>query len=172
MKNKYIKIIFQAWFILSSIHIYGQVQDINKDSTQISKSKLTISDFAHIRTFGTSEQHSNFTMKYNINPKFSFELQGSYDTYILADVFKVSFLPKKYFSKRLYLFSGVEIESERDKLSLNLSPPPQLKLKNGIGYDLNTNFQLQFEQELHFNKSKVGIYSNPRLFSLKGKVNF
>jgi len=158
-------------FVLHAIHTNAQQQDVDKDSTQTAKPKLTISDFAQARAPWSFEQHSNFTFKYGINSRFSLELQGHYDTQILADIFRVPIIAQGYVTKRLYLFTGVEMEMERDKFNLNL-PVPQLKLINGMGYDVNSNFQLEFKHDLHFNKSNVGIYGNPELFLLKGKMRF
>lgn len=166
-----VRILFLCWFILFGTYNYAQERDINTDSTRVSKSKLTISDFAQAQPFWSFEQHSNFVIKYGINSRFSLELQGYYDTHIFADVFRIPIIAKVYLTKRMYLFSGIEIESEKDKFNLGL-PPVQLKLKNGMGYDVNTNFQLQFVHDLHFNKSNVGIYGNPELFTFSGKIKF
>ena len=171
MKPKFIKIVLISYLILFGVHFYGQEKEIEKDSTKIPKTKLTISDFSY-NTFGSWEQHSSFQIKYNIDPSLSLELHGNYDTYILADVFKVPLIAKKYVSKRLHLFSGIEMETQRGVLKSKLWAKPQLKSKNGMGYDLNKNFQLQVEHDLFFNKSKTGIYSFPELFSLKGKLKF
>jgi len=96
---------FLFWFVLCSVQIHGQERDINKDSTRISKSKLTISDFSQVRTFWSEEQHSNFAFKYNINPRLFLELQGYYDTYLLADVFRVPIIAKKVcFEETVYVF--------------------------------------------------------------------
>ena len=41
-----------------------------------------------------------------------------------------------------------------------------------MGYDVKQNFFLQVEHDLHFNKSIIGTYGTPSLFSLKGKYKF
>ena len=172
MKATVIKIILLSYFNLFVLCVFGQEKKISADSIEISKSKLSISDFAHIRPFGTFEQHSNFTIKYTINQELFLELGGNFDTYMLADVFKSSIIGRKYVSRKLNLFSGIEMEMQREVLNSNSLVSPQFRSKNGVGYDINNNFQLQIEHDLNFNKTNVGIYSFPELLSLKGKIKF
>jgi len=172
MKPKIIKIILLSYLNLFVVCVFGQEKKISGDSIEILKSKLTISDFAHIRPFGTFEQHSSFIIKYNINSKLSLELGGNFDTYMLADVFKGSIIGRKYVSKKLNLFSGIEMEMQKEVLNSNSLMKPQFRSKNGMSFDVNNNFQLQIEHDLNFNRSNVGIYSFPELLSLKGKIKF
>lgn len=172
-KNNCIKLIgvlktflVKAVIFLSGIVMYGQEIDILTPT-----SKLTIDDFAVPKVWWSSEQHANFIFSYEMSSSFFLELQGFYDSFLLADVFKMPITSKLYVLDKFYLFSGVEIESERDKMQLNL-PPPQLKFKNGFGYDVQRNIMLQFEHDLHFNKSIIGAYGTPSLFSLSGKYKF
>jgi len=164
-------LILRAFIFLMSIPLNAQEEEPVADGLLLQESKLTVNDFAYPLIPYSSEQHSNFAVSYKVSSDFLIQLQGFYDSYLLADVFKLPITAKLYVFDRFYLFSGVEIESERDKMQINL-PPPQLKYKNGFGYDVQNNFILEFEHDLHFNKSIHGAYGTPSLFSLKGKYRF
>ncbi|WP_282081235.1 hypothetical protein [Aquimarina algiphila] len=159
------------FFFLVVFWMYAQDQEVKVSSKSIVESKLTINDFAYPEVWWSTEQHSNFKFSYKVKSKFLFELQGDYDSYLLADVFKTSLITKLYLTDELYLFSGIELESERDKLQLNL-PPPQLKYKNGFGYDVKSNFFIEVIHDLHFDNSIYGVYGAPSFFSVKGKYKF
>jgi hypothetical protein len=183
MKNKYclklkmrlnffmIRTIVLCLILLSEIRINAQEERVDRNNITTPKPQLTLHDFAYPIDLFSKEQHSNFVFRYKIKSKFSLELHGFYDTYLFANVFKTPIITKLYVTNKLYLFSGIELESESDKLQLNL-PPPQLKFKNGMGYDVEKNFFIQFDHDLHFNKSAIGAYGTPSLFSLSGKYKF
>ncbi len=158
-------------FFLFGFWMTAQNQETKPYSASISEPRLTISDFEYPRVWWSTEQYSSFIFSYKVRSKFLIELQGFYDSYLLADVFKMPLTTKLYLTDELYLFSGIELESERDKLQLNL-PPPQLKYKNGFGYDIKSNFFIEIIHDLHFDKSIYGAYGAPNLFSLKGKYEF
>ena len=173
MKKKHIilRIIILLFFLFLGVQVNPQEQKTKEKGQSILESKLTISDFSYPRVWWSTEQHSNFTFSYKVQSFFLVELKGRLDSYLIADVIKIPITTKWYATDKFYLFSGIELESERDKLQLNL-PSPQLKYKNGFGYDVKNNFILQFEHNLHFNKSVIGAYGTPSLFSLKGKYKF
>ncbi|MEM6813033.1 MAG: hypothetical protein AAF600_01410 [Bacteroidota bacterium] len=160
-------VFFLSWFAPINAQ---EEEPVNSNGLPL-KSRLTINDFAYPLAPNSSEQHSNFIVSYEGSQNFFLELQGFYDSYLLADVFRIPIRAKLYVSDKFYLFSGVEVESERDKLQIDL-PPPQLKYKNGFGYDVKNSLMLEFEHDLHFNKSVHGVYGTPSLFSLKGKYRF
>ena len=171
MEIRLLKSTLLAGLILIGTNAFTQEQDIAKDSTRVFKPTVTLTDFAH-KTFGNWEQHSDFTIKYSLDPQLSLELQGFFDTYIFEDVFKAPFIGRKYISKKLNVFSGVEVEARRLLFKNNSWTPPLLKTKNGIGYDINTNFQLQLEHDMQFNNARPGAYSFPKLLSFRGKLKF
>ncbi|WP_117885320.1 hypothetical protein [Aureibaculum luteum] len=166
-----IRTVILCLVFLSVIRINAQQEGVSGNNISIPESKFTLHDFAYPIDLFNKEQHSNFVFRYKIKLKFIIELKGFYDTYLLADVFKTPITTKLYVTNKLYLFSGIELESESDKLQLNLQPP-QLKFKNGMGYDIEKNLFIQFDHDLHFNKSAVGAYGTPSLFSLSGKYKF
>jgi hypothetical protein len=172
-KNNRIKLIelLNPFWSSAIIFLFGIVMYGQETGTLPLTTKLTINDFAAPRVWWSSEQHSSFEIGYKISPSLFFEWRGNYDSYRLADVFKTPLLAKFYITNRFYMFSGIELEMERDKMQIDL-PPPQLKYKNGFGYDVQRNFMLQFEHDLHFNKSIIGAYGTPSLFSLSGKYKF
>lgn len=182
MKSKfYSKTKVNSWIVKVALNLFivlffimkiqAQEERVDTNGIVMSKSKLVIEDFAYPLNLVNREQHSNFKFSYQVKPKFFVEIQGFYDTYLVSDIFKMSITAKFYSTEKLYLFSGVEIESESDKMLLNL-PPAQLKIKNGMGYDVKQNFFLQVEHDLHFNKSNIGAYGTPSLFYLSGKYKF
>jgi hypothetical protein len=99
------------------------------------------------------------------------ELQSFYDTYRLYDVSDSRLRIRHYLGNKLYMFSGIGIEAEKDKHGFR-PPPPRVKLINGFGYDLNEKFTFEAAQDLHFNKANFGNYSTPNLFSVCGKYKF
>lgn len=153
------------------IRTQAQEEWVDTNLNVMSNSNIVVEDFAYPINLLNREQHSNFKFSYLLMPKFSIEMQGFYDTYLVSDVFKLPITTKFYITDKVYLFSGLEIESESDKMLLDL-PPPQFKIKNGMGYDVKQNFFLQVEHDLHFNKSIIGAYGTPSLISLKGKYKF
>ncbi len=160
-----------GFWLLFSIVINSQEQKEMETQFPVAFSGLTISDFAYPIVWWSSEQHANFKFSHRVNKNIFLEWQGEYDTYLIADVFKTPLLTKIYITDRLYLYTGIELEMERDKLQIDL-PPPQFKFKNGWGYDIKSNFSLEVEHDLHFNKSVYGAYGTPSLLSLHGKFKF
>lgn len=150
--------------------VYGQDRGLEHAIRNTPGSNLTTEGFSY-PTFFDGETHSNFTATYEMDTNFLIELQGYYDTYLLANVFRVPVRAKWYVSDRLYLFSGLEMEVELDKYGLK-PPPPRLKLINGMGYDVDKNFSIQATHDLQFNTSNFGNYATPNLFSLSGKYKF
>ena len=129
-----------------------------------------IEDFAY-PTFLNGEVHANFLVGYQMDPKFLAQLQGFYDTYILKDVFQVPLTAKWYVSDGLYLYSGVQMEMEREKYGRETTKP-RFQVVNGVGYEVDANFTLEAKHDLQFNKGNLGTYGSPNMFSLSGKYKF
>lgn len=116
--------------------------------------------------FGTQEQHSYFSILYELNPKLHAELQGFYDTYRTADVFDLSVRMKWYPAKKVYLFSGLGMQMQRDKGFGGLPIMP-LRMLNGVGYKPNSNMIIEAGHDLNFSQN-----ATPSLITLKGKYRF
>ncbi len=158
-------------FVLSFVgRFYAQEEKLDANGSTDQDSKLKIESFSY-PTFLNGEVHSSFLIDYKLYEELSLRLQGFYDTYRVANVFKAPLMVKGNLSDKLYLFSGSEIYVEQNKLG---SQPPVLKvyMVNGMGYDINKNMTLEAKHDLHFNKSNFGNYSVPNLFSLTGKYRF
>lgn len=155
----------------SILQLYAQdFSGKNVDVDDGNTNSLHIEDFSY-PVFFDGEVHSNFTVAYEFDTEFLIELQGFYDTYRLNDVFDLSLRSKYYLSNKLYFFSGIGLEKERDKHGFR-PPPLRVKLINGFGYDIDQKFSLEAKQNLHFNKTNFGNYGTPNLFSLSGKYKF
>lgn len=161
-------LLFVLCLFILGINAQEEKSDANSNKT--GNAGVTITAFSY-PTFLNNEMHSAFEVNYKLSEDFELELQGFYDTYRLADVFKAPLMIKWNLSDKLYLLSGSEIFIEQDKLR---SRPPVLKvyMVNGMGYDINRNMMLEAKHDLHFNKSNFGVYSVPNLFSLTGKYRF
>lgn len=121
--------------------------------------------------FGTGEEHSYFSELYQLNPKLRAELRGFYDSYRTSDVLDVSHRVRWYPTKKLYLFSGVGVQFQRNKGGLNLPIMP-VRMLNGVGYDPNENISFEAVHDFNFNKNMGGLNASPNLFTLKGKYRF
>ena len=158
-------------FVLSFVgQFYAQEEKLDANGSTDQDPKLKIESFSY-PTFLNGEVHSSFLMDYKLSEKLSLRLQGFYDTYILADVFKAPMTLNWYVSEKLFLFTGTEFYFEQDKLGLK---PPVLNLymTSGMGYDVNNYFTIEAKQDVYFNTSNLGNYATPNLFSLGGKYKF
>lgn len=117
--------------------------------------------------FGTQEQHSYFSILYEINPKLYAEVQGFYDTYRIADIFDVSARMKWYPSEKVYLFSGLGVQLVRSKGFGDGVPTMPVRMLNGVGYETNKNITIEAVHDLNFSNNGA-----PSLFTLKGKYRF
>ena len=158
-----------AFFICSSI-VYGQETQVVPDSKAESQKPLNVDSFSY-PTFLNGERHASFLIDYGLSEALRIELEGFYDTYLLGDVFKVSIAPKWYVSKRMYFFSGMEMEKDLNKYG-NEPAPPRLDFMNGVGYDVDNNFLIEARHDLQFNKTGNGQFTAPVMFSIGGKYKF
>ena len=150
--------------------IQGQEVTPNFKGVNNQDAKITTEAFSN-PVFLNDEMHSNFAVIYEVDTGFLVELQGYYDTYLLGDVFRVPLITKYYVNDKLYFFSGFEFEADLDKYGRKPAPP-RLKFKNGVGYDIDKNFSLEANHDLQFNKTNLGNYAAPKLFSFSGKYKF
>lgn len=133
-------------------------------------SRLSVSGFSY-PTFLNDETHSEFTVRYPLDESFEAELQGFYDTFILADVTRFALRGKYYPGGKFYFFSGMATEFERDKSS-GKTMPPRLMMLNGIGQDFSNGLILEVKHELLINTYLPGHYAIPNLISVHGKYKF
>ncbi|SDM81478.1 hypothetical protein [Kriegella aquimaris] len=158
-----------AFFICNAI-LYGQQPQVVPDSKGNPQKPLNVDSFSY-PNFLNGERHASFLVDYDISRALRVELQGFYDTYLLGDVFKVSIAPKWYVTKRMYFFSGVEMEKDLEKYG-NEPAAPRLDLMNGVGYDVDDNFTIEARHDLQFNKTGYGEFTTPVMFSVGGKYKF
>ncbi len=149
---------------------YGQQYEIENigNAKKTDKVKLTSGGYP---VFLNDEMHAYFDLDIKLDSDFQLQLQGYYDTYLGSDVFRVPVSTKWYATDKLYFFSGVEAEIELDKYG-NKPAPPALKFINGFGYEVNKSLFLEAKHDLHFNKTSLGNYATPNLFSVSGKYKF
>ncbi|MGB6151001.1 MAG: hypothetical protein WBG48_03330 [Pricia sp.] len=150
--------------------IYGQDTISFIDVPEKSPNKISTSGFSY-PMFINGEIHSEFAVAYPINEKLEAELQGFYDTYILANVTRFVLRGKYYVTKKLYSFAGMAAELEQSKRDGSLLPP-RFFLQSGMGYDVNEKINLELKHEVQFNKADPGIYGIPSSFSARGKYKF
>lgn len=150
--------------------VYGQDDIPLSNAPEKSTNELSITGFSY-PLFMNGETHSEFSVAYPISEKFDTELQGFYDTYILADVTRFSFRGKYYASEKFYSFAGMAAELERNKTNGTPSPP-RLIILSGVGYDFNNKLNLELKHEMMMDKTKPGLYGIPSLFSAHGKFKF
>lgn len=121
--------------------------------------------------FGTGEQHSYFSLMYKMSPSLYSELQGFYDTYRASDVFDVSLRVRWYPTEKVYLFSGLGVQTQRAKVGKGLPIIP-VRMLNGVGYEPNKNISIEAVHDLNFNQNSSGLNASSNLFTLKGKYRF
>ena len=158
------------FLLVASFVMHGQepIEEPPLDPTGLSKWEYDAFSYAD---FGTGEEHSYFTVLYKLNPKLQSELRGFYDSYRTSDVFDVSLRAKWYPTKKLYLFSGLGAQLQRNKGGLDLPIMP-VRLFNGVGYEPKKNITIEAVHDLNFNKNGTGLNATPNLFSLRGKYRF
>ncbi|WP_339713211.1 hypothetical protein [uncultured Kriegella sp.] len=157
-------------FLIFGANVYGQRSHVVLDSKGKPQNNLDIDSFSY-PTFLNGERHASFLVDYELSEALRVELEGFYDTYLLGDVFKVSIAPKWYVFKRMYFFSGMELEKDLDKYG-NEPAQPRLDLLNGVGYDVDDNFTIEARHDLQFNKTGYGQFTTPVMFSVGGKYKF
>ncbi len=138
------------------------------DSLAISKWS---SDGFSYADLGTQEQHSYFSVLFELDPKFYAELQGFYNSHRISDVLDLSTRVKWYPVKKVYLFSGVGIQVDRTKGFGGLPIMPTRMFK-GVGYEPNKSIKIEAVYDLNFNTTNAEFNATPSLFTLKGKYRF
>lgn len=134
----------------------------------IEKPELEYDGFSYV-DFGSGEEHSYFSVVYKLSPKLHTQLRGFYDTYRAYNVFDVSYRVKWNSTKKLYLFSGVGVQTQQTKGIIDLPIMP-LRMLNGMGYDPKKNISIEAAHDLNFSKNSGGFA--PSLFSVSGKYRF
>ncbi|AXT59526.1 hypothetical protein D1816_03875 [Aquimarina sp. AD10] len=192
--NRYFKLSALTILLLSICNNYNlfsqQENPVDKDP------KVSISDASYVDKLNPG-QYATFTMDYKVNSNLFLTLRGELRSHGFVQVFKVPLMAKQYVTKQFYVLGGGEIEITRNLVdprflsaeegeefenaeleienSRNDSPKPysaEIYFKYGFGYEVNSNFSLEATQELFFNSDNFGAYSNPNMFSLKGKFKF
>jgi len=159
-----------SFLLLISFVVRGQ-EPIEKPPLDPTGSYKWEYDAFSYADFGTGEEHSYFSVLYKLNPELHAELRGFYDSYRTSDIFDVSFRAKWYPTKKVYLFTGVGAQLQRNKGGLNLPIMP-VRLFNGVGYEPKKNITIEAVHDLNFNKNSAGLNATPNLFSLRGKYRF
>lgn len=139
-------------------------------------SRLHLEDFSYPQ-FMNGEVHASFLLNYRLTNKSLVEMQGFYDTYLLADRFRTSLVFKHYLTQNLSVFSGLELELERIKMPQWMEiRPPRLGAIGGLGYDVNSGFSLEAKSNIGINRTSMGAYGYsapmPKVFTLAGKIKF
>jgi len=161
---------YNSRFVLFLIFIGGQ-ELVNEPLSNLERiSKWSYDDFSYA-DFGTQEQHSYFSVLYELNPKLHAELQGFYDTHRTADVFDLSTRIKWYPTKKVYLFTGIGFQMVRQK-GFGSIPTMPVRTFNGVGYEPNKNISIEAVHNLNFNKNRSGLNATPSLLTFKGKYRF
>lgn len=163
---------FVFLILLTSSMLMSQSNIEEPSENTLGVSRWSYDGFSYA-DFGTQEQHSYFSVGYQLTPKLQAELQGFYDTYRTSDVFDLSVRLKWYASQKMYLFSGVGLQIEQKKVS-GQSPALIMpaRMLNGVGYDLNNNMQLEAVHNLNFGANSSGSNGTPSLLKVKGKYRF
>ncbi|MFS4493991.1 hypothetical protein [Maribacter sp. 2308TA10-17] len=162
-------------FLLFAAIMMGQ--DPPEPSPTVDEPKLTIDDFAYPR-FMDKEEHASFMIRYQLTDNLQIELQSFYDTYLLSNRFRNSLALKRYLSKKLYLFAGVEVEIDFVKESKLLPKrPPRVGIISGMGYDVNRNFTIEAKSNIGLNQTSMGAFGEPfiampQVYTLGGKIKF
>jgi len=155
--------------IVISFSTHAQEIETNHQSKDISK-RISL----HSRSYPSlpnGDTHSYFDLNYQLDSQLQLELRGFYDTYMLADIFKLNFKFKKYIGKKFYIFSGLGLEKEYSKYGVK-SPETIFKYSYGAGIDINENFFIEAGQQIQTDNDYRGNYALPKVFTLTGKYKF
>jgi len=127
--------------------------------------------------FGTAQQHSYFSITYDLKPGLHTQLRVFYDTYQISNRVRAEFLLKKYVTDKLYIFSGLQIEGETQVLKGQRFLPPRLGAVGGVGYDVKENITLEAMGNFQLNDSPAGVFGErmirmPQVYTLASKIRF
>lgn len=148
----------------------------NASAISDAEPKLTRSTFSY-PLFLDDEEHSSFLVRYRLSDKTSAELRTFYDTYRTTNRVRSNFRFKQYLNKKLYLYSGLEIEAEINKYPHLKQQPPRVGLINGLGYEVNKSFVIEGGSNIQVNNSPMGVFGErdipmPQVYTLGGKIKF
>ncbi len=149
---------------------FGQVHEEKPPLSSPEDSKWEYDGFSYAN-FGTGEEHSYFSVIYEMNPKLKAELQAYYDSYGTSDILDLSYRVRWYPTKKVCFFSGIGAQMQRTKGGLGIPIMP-LRMLNGVGYEPKKNISIEAVHDLNFNASSTGLNATPVLFTLKGKYRF
>lgn len=129
---------------------FSQENEVSTLDSNFLFNKVSLRDFGY---YGNTiqEQHSNFRLDWSLNQKNSLLIIGNYDTNATGDLFKSQLLFKRNLSPNLYLFSGVEMNTERNLLGNNINSNSSYQIINGIGYQSKQKLFIEL-----FNEIRVG----------------
>ncbi|QLG46433.1 hypothetical protein [Costertonia aggregata] len=159
--------------LLMALQLRGQqtVDDLKRP-----KGVLQISGFSY-PIFFDGETHSSFLLDYELNKNLGVQLRGFYDTYLISNRTRFDFLGKYYFTKKMYILSGIQIEMEQAKINNATPRPPRVGIQYGMGYEVNPNLILEGKGNIQINKSSMGSFGEyviptPQVYTLGGKLKF
>lgn len=162
-------------FLILVQYISGQVVEQPLPSVD-QRTRLNITGFSY-PIFLNEEEHKSFLVRYNLSKSLKLDLQGFYDTYRMTNRIRRNLVGKWYVSDRLYLFSGIEVESEVNKYQELGVTPPRVGFISGVGYEIRDNFMIEAKSNIQLNSSPMGAYGEylipiRQAYTLGGKFKF
>lgn len=120
--------------------------------------------------FGTGEEHSYFSVLKELNPKLHVELRGFYDSYRTSDVLDISYRLRWRPTKKIFLFSGIGLQRQRDKRGR--APLTPARILYGVGFEPKKNINIEADYGLNYNVNNAGLDIPPNIISIKAKYRF
>ena len=96
-------------------------------------------------------------MQYGISKSTQIELQGFYDTYLLTERFRSSFIGKAYLNEKVYLLSCLEVEVVTEYAG-KVEVPYRLGFVAGAVYDISDGFMIEVKSNVRLNNSNIGAF--------------
>lgn len=170
------KLLVIGYLLLYVITTVGQTIEEPPPPTNPSQlSSLSISGHTY-PVSANGDVHKSFMVQYGISRDTQLELQGFYDTYLLTERFRTSLVGKIYLSNKLYLFSGIEVETATS-MNGDYPSPYQLGFVAGTGYDVNENFMIEIKSNVQLNNANIGVFGEsliemPTVYTIGSKWKF
>ena len=170
MKHLVFYILFGASVCCAAQHVEEQASLLDD-----SLSKFETSGRSY-PLFVDGEEHSSFLVSYLNSERLQIDLEGFYDTYMLANRFKTYVAAKYYLNDALYLFSGLDMEMDIDKYGGKPSAP-RVGVVGGMGYEVNEQWMIEARSNIQSNTSKTGLFgesqrATPAVFTFGSKFKF
>ena len=149
---------FRFWILLLGMTSYLHAQiETPPPGTYIIAKGITLEGFQYPEN--SFNDFRSLELNFLINEATSTQLEFAYSNFGFRERIRIPLRVKVYLSKKLYVFTGPEVEIELNKEQVT-KEPPRLGWQAGVGYEWQKNLFTEAKVNYQLNTTQIGPYGS------------